>query len=304
MPLPPPAGAAVLHWVTTIPTTIPTFADGEIGEIDRPDDGSCGKPPTGTKESPTAVSDDEEEIDFTKKLKRKKKKALGRTEDAGQGLEKTSALATTEAAEAAEAAGTGSASRAASPDSASPTLVHEKGADADTCGPLPYSYGSLLSRVFRKLQDEHPEHPTVRASTHQRAHKSNVPPPKLARVGGRRVAVCNFGEICNALRRPTTHVQSFVDAELATSSALDGEAQALTLLGKFTDKQLEQLLRKYIHEYVVCAQCKALETVLGKVRREFVLLCSCCNAETSRPAISRGFRAVRRGERRTARQES
>ena len=302
MPLSPLAGAAVLHWVPTSPTTIPTFADGKIGEINKSDDDSSQTPPGGIDKqpAPAAVSDDETDIDFTKKLRRKKKNTKGRiySEDGGQGLEEGRDLTAKQEVEATE---TCSTSCATSTVSASEAL-QETGADA--CGPSQYRYGSLLSRLYHKLQDEHPEHPTVRASTQQRAHKSNVPPPKLARVGGRRVAVCNFGSICSALRRPTTHVQSYVDAELATTSSLDGQAETLTLLGKFTDKHVEQLLRKYIHEYVVCEQCKALETVLCKVQREFLLWCSCCNAEVSRPAINKGFRAVRRGERRTARQES
>lgn len=163
-----------------------------------------------------------------------------------------------------------------------------------------YSYAYLLSRLHAALREDHPSHPTLR--TEDERHRSRVPPPQLAKVGGRRVALCNFGAIANALKRDPAHVQHFLLSELATTGAVDGNGEQLTIVGSLRSKHVEQLLRKYVHEYVACSQCKALDTVLFKTKgREQRLVCTCCNAERLLQPIKNGFRAVRRGERRAAR---
>ena len=88
------------------------------------------------------------------------------------------------------------------------------------------------------------------------------------------------------------------------SGALDGAAETLTLLAALQAKQAEQLLKKYVREYVMCGQCRALETVMVKGNgRTDILRCSCCNAERLLPPIKGGFIAVRRGERRANRSQ-
>lgn len=280
------APRAVSYWVANPITTIPTSTDGEIGTHE----GQECKASTEllaelleageARATPAALADEGDDItiDFSKKRKTKKvSKLITSHQEMGAGPGIGTALTTEDVSSGDDAGAT------------------EPPSD-------PYSYGVLLSRLFEKLQQEHPSHPTLRSFESGRARKSNVPPPTLARVGGRRVAVCNFGLICAALRRPTAHVQSFVESELATTTSLDAQAETLTLLGRYTDKHVEQLLRKYIHEFVVCAQCKALETDLHKCGREWIIRCVCCNAEETRAAIKSGFRALRKGERRVARE--
>jgi len=273
---------------------IPTSADGEIGAHDRQEVLEAGEA-RATPAIPADDGDEEITIDFSKK--RKKKKAVNHINQSGitvAGLDIEQVL-------------DGEEDRSRRDAEQRTCCTNTDGRSGSDIGVThlqsdPYSYGSLLSRLFDKLQQEHPNHPTLLSTETGRARKSNVPPPALARVGGRRVAVCNFGIICSALRRPPAHVQSFFETELATTTSLDGQNDVLTMLGRFTDKQVEQLLRKYIHEYVVCAQCKALETHLHKTcGRELLIRCACCNAEESRAAIKSGFRAVSKGERRVAR---
>ena len=116
------------------------------------------------------------------------------------------------------------------------------------------------------------------------------------------MAVCNFGAISTALRREPAHVQHFLLSELATTGALDGKGEQLTIIGNLQSKHMEQLLRKYVHEFVACSQCRSLETSIRKAKgREQQLVCACCSAERLLPPIKSGFQAVRRGERRAAR---
>lgn len=161
-----------------------------------------------------------------------------------------------------------------------------------------YPYTFLLSRLRDSLRQEHPSHPSLRSEK----KRSHVPPPTLAKVGGRRVAITNFGTICSALRRPAEHVKSFLVSELATTGAVDGAGETLTLLAALQAKQAEQLIRKYVQAYVQCAQCHDLGTELSKGKnRVEVLRCTCCNAERLLDPIKAGFVALRRGERRAKR---
>lgn len=101
--------------------------------------------------------------------------------------------------------------------------------------PLPYTYRELLSRLRASVAADHPAHPSLRDDERQR---SNVPPPQLARVGGRRVAICNLGAIASALRRTPTHLRDFLLAELAATGSLDGAAESLTVLAALKQKHV------------------------------------------------------------------
>lgn len=204
----------------------------------------------------------------------------------------------------AEAAEVGAVARMGDADASGCEQRAATGSDRDdgtVAGDALYSYSFLLGRLRERLGEDHPSHPSLRSAD---KHRSKVPPPQLARVGGRRVAVCNFGSICAALSRPTAHVQSFFLSELATTGSLDEKQETLTVLAALQAKGAEQILRKYVHEYVACEQCKALETAVieTKGRGGDVLRCGCCGAERLLAPIKSGFRAVRRGERRANRE--
>lgn len=165
----------------------------------------------------------------------------------------------------------------------------------------PYTYGELLSRLRASVAADHPAHPSLQRDDERR--RSNVPPPQLARVGGRRVAICNLGAIASALHRTPTHLRDFLLAELATTGSLDGATECLTVLAALQQKHVEALVRKYVHEYVACGECKALDTRIAKAGAKGgdYLRCACCSAERQLAPITDGFRAVRRGERRLQR---
>ena len=81
-------------------------------------------------------------------------------------------------------------------------------------------------------------------------------------------------------------------------------AMSLTVLAALKQKHVEGLVRLYVHQYVVCNQCKALDTriiVKAKGKGGDYLRCACCSAERQLAPITDGFRAVRRGERRVQR---
>ncbi|VDP21550.1 unnamed protein product [Soboliphyme baturini] len=126
-------------------------------------------------------------------------------------------------------------------------------------------------------------------------------PPQVLRVGTKKTAFANFAEICKSLKRTPKHLLAFLLAELGTSGSIDGNDQ-LIIKGRFQQKHIESVLRKYIKEYVTCHTCKSADTVLQKDTRLFFLQCETCGSRCSVATIKSGFQAVttRRAQARAA----
>lgn len=116
-------------------------------------------------------------------------------------------------------------------------------------------------------------------------------PPNVARAGSKKTAFSNFADICKLLKRSPKHLLAFLLAELGTSGSIDGSDQ-LIIKGKFQQKHVESVLRKYIKEYVTCHTCKSAETVLEKDTRIYFLQCETCGSRCSVATIKSGFQAV------------
>ena len=54
-------------------------------------------------------------------------------------------------------------------------------------------------------------------------------------------------------------------------------------------EQIENVLRRYIVEYVTCKTCKSPDTTLTKDNRLFFMTCSSCGSTRSVQAIKTGF---------------
>lgn len=80
----------------------------------------------------------------------------------------------------------------------------------------------------------------------------------------------------------------FLLAELGTSGSVDGNSQ-LIIKGRFQQKQIENVLRRYIKEYVTCHTCRSPETILQKDTRLFFLQCETCGSRCSVASIKSGF---------------
>ena len=80
----------------------------------------------------------------------------------------------------------------------------------------------------------------------------------------------------------------FLLAELGTSGSVDGNSQ-LIIKGRFQQKQIENVLRRYIKEYVTCHTCRSPDTILQKDTRIFFLQCETCGSRCSVTSIKSGF---------------
>jgi translation initiation factor 2 subunit 2 len=103
-------------------------------------------------------------------------------------------------------------------------------------------YESLLSRFFTLLAQKNPDH----ASSGSRSYK--IPPPQCLREGNKKTIFANIAEICKRMKRTDEHVTSYLFAELGTSGSVDG-SRRLVIKGRFQQKQIENVLRRYISEF-------------------------------------------------------
>ncbi|CRL00294.1 CLUMA_CG013567, isoform A [Clunio marinus] len=148
-----------------------------------------------------------------------------------------------------------------------------------------YTYDELLHRVFDIISEKNPDMAAGRKP------KFVMRPPQVLRVGTKKTSFANFTEICKTLHRQPKHLLDFLLAELGTSGSVDGNSQ-LIIKGRFQPKQIENVLRRYIKEYVTCHTCRSPETILQKDTRIFFLQCESCGSRCSVASIKSGFQAV------------
>lgn len=149
----------------------------------------------------------------------------------------------------------------------------------------PIKYDMLLNRFFTLLHSQHPD----LAGNSVKSYK--IPPPQCLREGNKKTIFANIAEICKRMKRTDEHVTQFLFAELGTSGSVDG-SRRLVIKGRFQQKQIENVLRRYIVEYVTCKTCRSPDTDLskGENRLSFVT-CNSCGSRRSVQAIKTGFSA-------------
>jgi len=146
-------------------------------------------------------------------------------------------------------------------------------------------YELLLSRFFTLLAQKNPDH----ASSGSRSYK--IPPPQCLREGNKKTIFANLAEICKRMKRTDEHVTAYLFAELGTSGSVDG-SRRLVIKGRFQQKQIENVLRRYIMEYVTCKTCRSPDTELNKgENRLYFITCNSCGSRRSVTAIKTGFSA-------------
>lgn len=210
----------------------------------------------GENEPDSNVEGDLLDMDFSMKKKRKKKKELD--ELVGEEMEYKLDDVTEDAEESGRT---------------------WSGSDRD------YTYDELLTRVFEIMREKNPD------MVSGKKQKFIMRPPQVVRIGTKKTSFANFTEICKTLHRLPKHLLDFLLAELGTSGSVDGNSQ-LIIKGRFLQKQIENVLKRYIKEYVTCHTCRSPETILQKDTRLFFLQCQTCGSRCSVASIKSGFQAV------------
>lgn len=150
-------------------------------------------------------------------------------------------------------------------------------------GPKDLTYDELLERVYKIMREKNPNVGEKKQFV--------IKPPEVVKAGAKKTSFVNFLEISKAMNREPKHFLSFILAELGTSGSIDGN-YTLILKGKFQVKQMENILRRYIKEYVLCHTCKSRDTKLSKSDRLHFLQCESCQSRCTVANVRTGYQAV------------
>ncbi|KHN96963.1 eukaryotic translation initiation factor 2 beta subunit [Metarhizium album ARSEF 1941] len=146
-------------------------------------------------------------------------------------------------------------------------------------------YSLLLQRFFHQLSQKNPDHTLTGTKSFK------IPPPQCMREGNRKTVFANIADICKRMKRTEDHLTAYLFAELGTNGSVDGNRR-LVIKGRFQQKQIEGMVRKYIIEYVTCKTCKSPDTELSKgENRLYFVTCNNCGSRRSVTAIKTGFSA-------------
>ncbi|KAL9103341.1 MAG: hypothetical protein Q9163_001607 [Psora crenata] len=149
----------------------------------------------------------------------------------------------------------------------------------------PIRYDKLLERFFAHLHSAHPDLVAGGSKSYV------IPPPQCLREGNKKTIFANIPDICKRMKRSDEHVMQFIFAELGTSGSVDG-SRRLVIKGRFQQKQIEGVLRRYIVEYVTCKTCRSPDTELSKgENRLSFITCNSCGSRRSVTAIKTGYSA-------------
>ncbi|KAJ3279037.1 hypothetical protein HDU76_009660, partial [Blyttiomyces sp. JEL0837] len=146
-----------------------------------------------------------------------------------------------------------------------------------------YTYPELLSRVFRIIRQNNPDLVGEKK-------KYTLVPPQVLREGTKKTIFANVADLAKRMRREPDHLIQYLFAELGTTGSIDG-SHRLVIKGRWQQKQIESVLKRYIVEYVTCKTCKSGDTILSKENRLFFLQCQSCGSRKTVSAIKTGFMA-------------
>ena len=98
-------------------------------------------------------------------------------------------------------------------------------------------------------------------------------------VEGTRTVVSNLSQIVSFLRRDMDHFVKFLSKELATQIVFKGDKAIFNR--KLMPGQINEKIKAYVEEFVLCSQCGKPDTQLLKEKDFLFLHCLACGAKHS-----------------------
>ncbi|MFC1741276.1 translation initiation factor IF-2 subunit beta [Nanoarchaeota archaeon] len=125
------------------------------------------------------------------------------------------------------------------------------------------------SKMLKKARSEMPE--SVFES-----ERFEIPKVK-GHIQGNKTVISNFFIITDALRRPPEHVLKYILKELATPGNLT--RSALMLGAKVPASRINEKIRKYASEYVLCPDCGKPDTKILSEGELSFMKCQACGSK-------------------------
>ncbi|MBI2664794.1 translation initiation factor IF-2 subunit beta [Candidatus Woesearchaeota archaeon] len=102
--------------------------------------------------------------------------------------------------------------------------------------------------------------------------------PKVkGHIQGNRTVISNFHQIAQAVGRPVEHLLKYVLREMASPGDLT--SSALIIGTKIPASRINEKISQYVHDFVMCPECKRPDTKLVKEDKINFIKCSVCGAK-------------------------
>ena len=128
-------------------------------------------------------------------------------------------------------------------------------------------YEKLLKRAISKVPEKVKE-----------KERLEVPKANITNMG-KKTSIRNFSVISSTIRREPKHVLKFLSKELASPGILDGSTVVFS--ARLPPKLIQDKIDLYIKNYVVCPECKKLDTKFIKEGKVLFIKCEACGAKKS-----------------------
>ena len=103
-------------------------------------------------------------------------------------------------------------------------------------------------------------------------------PKALGHIQGNRTIITNFVQIASTLRRDVSHMLKYVLKELATPGEIK-KSGALILGTKVSASRINEKIRQYANEFVLCLECGKPDTQIVREGELNYLKCTACGAK-------------------------
>ena len=102
--------------------------------------------------------------------------------------------------------------------------------------------------------------------------------PKVSgRIEGNKTIINNFTQIASQLHREPKQLLKYLQRGLATPAVQDN--QRLVIGRKIGANIINEKIKKYVDEFVLCNDCKRPDTKLIKENRVLIMKCMACGAK-------------------------
>jgi translation initiation factor 2 subunit 2 len=102
-------------------------------------------------------------------------------------------------------------------------------------------------------------------------------PKAKGHIQGNRTVISNFHQIADILNRPVQHLLKYILKELATPGNL--KRSAVILGTKIAASRVNEKIKKYAEEFVLCPECGKSDTKLEKEGDFLFMKCTACGAK-------------------------
>jgi len=96
-------------------------------------------------------------------------------------------------------------------------------------------------------------------------------------IEGYKTIFVNFGEICSYLKRPKAHVEKFLEKNVGFPGKVEGDR--IVFAGKVSSMKIEEKLKEYVKEFIICQECGKYDTELIKENDFYFVHCIVCGAK-------------------------